>query len=1031
MNILHLASEYPPQQVFGLGRFVRDLAEELARQGHRVTVITNSIGGHLADTMQGGVRVLRIDFPPPPKPPQSTGCIMVFNIYALRRALDLGIQQLCEFDVVCSHDWLTAPAAQAISHCFGITHICTFHDTIIGKRLGRIEHECDQFSAQAEKWMAHSATHVIANSNATRQELISLYGANSDKVTVIPCAVAPDSFPTTDDPVRLSAFRESIADENEFLILYVGRLDPEKGVNNLLKAFASAKLSGVRLCVAGVGLLFDQLRSLAHELGITEKTTFLGYVENPALAHLYHCADVLVCPSLYEPFGMVCVEGMLQGLPVIASSTGGLQDLIQDGENGLLVPPNDVNALAEALRKIIANSACRKVMGANARNSVLKNRTWPTLCKHTEALYEKHKKEKTSRKLSIVPTYRGSPIVICDHGFGQDYTPGRYSRRLQKHLISSDPETRSISSDADDVFPLSTQDRQDQAIIHAFNMASRLLYYGHFDNCNVAASHWDGVLAASILPKQKRRIDLHCLTTEIQVTNSSTTDTFDTEILKWAVKEASTVYVQDQRSVASFADQGVAAKVQLIPEFNGIQLGDLDKPIFRACFAEPECRLAVVPLRLEPPFWPEALLETAAFAANARIPLRWVVCGDGSQLPELKIQAKQRNLPIHFTGPITDVMQDCILAVSDITVAPLRRVVRTALCYETISHSKPILAPNGTAKIVGLPDSNIIEVDFSNAPEVVGALARALKSAANDASKYQTMDKPNNGLYADHTPDQLVLYNNWGIGDELLLSAVAREIKVKYPKKRVWIRSRHNFAFPNFCEACALPPTAVHVETIYQNPVMYGPGGHSPFPGHLVQQMLDKVALDTGICVIAKNVRPEIIMPKHLPNRNRNDIIVHCMANQRLPSKDWGLERWKRLCDILHEQRYNIIQIGDLSDPQLPHVIDKRGVPVARLPEVMVSANLVICLVGFIMHMAAATSTNAVVIYGGREHPAIDGYEGQFHLCTDPLECRGRWGCHLAPDTQCPHGMRCMEHLTPELLAEITAVFTSEGRAVV
>lgn len=266
-------------------------------------------------------------------------------------------------------------------------------------------------------------------------------------------------------------------------------------------------------------------------------------------------------------------------------------------------------------------------------------------------------------------------------------------------------------------------------------------------------------------------------------------------------------------------------------------------------------------------------------------------------------------------------------------------------------------------------------------------------------------------------PKNLVLYNDWGIGDELLLSAVAREITRAHPSCGVWIRSRHGFRFPAFIRRDEAPTDARDVETIYQNPTMYGPERHAPFPGHLVQQMLDKVFVDTGLLVKAEDVRPALDGPRHAkPARPR--VLLHSKGNPRLPSKEWGVERWGKLCEILAGRGVEILQVGAVDEPLLPRVRDHRGTPVGELQDLVAGSSLVLCLVGFLMHLAAAVGTPAVVIYGGREHPAIDGYPDQIHLGSGALDCRGRWGCHLAPDLDCPHGMRCMDGLTPELVAE-------------
>lgn len=262
---------------------------------------------------------------------------------------------------------------------------------------------------------------------------------------------------------------------------------------------------------------------------------------------------------------------------------------------------------------------------------------------------------------------------------------------------------------------------------------------------------------------------------------------------------------------------------------------------------------------------------------------------------------------------------------------------------------------------------------------------------------------------------QYVLQNDWGIGDELLLSAVARELVRDYPDAGIWIRSRHGFAFPAYVRRDPIPADARTVEVIYQNPALYGPNAHSPFPGHLVQQMLDKVGLDTGLKVRAIDVRPELDLP--VVERAPRTVILHSRPNPRLSSKDWGLERWKTLATLLRKTDVRLLQVGATDEPALPEAEDYRGTPPAELPALFCGASAVVCVAGLLMHLAEATKTPAVVIYGGRETPSIDGYHDQVHLSCEPLPCRGRWGCHLGADVACPNGMACMSRLTPELVA--------------
>jgi hypothetical protein len=275
---------------------------------------------------------------------------------------------------------------------------------------------------------------------------------------------------------------------------------------------------------------------------------------------------------------------------------------------------------------------------------------------------------------------------------------------------------------------------------------------------------------------------------------------------------------------------------------------------------------------------------------------------------------------------------------------------------------------------------------------------------------------------------RFLLQNDWGIGDELLLSAVAREIVRVHPGTEVWIRSRHGFRFPTYVQRVPTSRDVTTIETIYQNPTLYGPGSHSPFPGHLVQQMLDKFTLETKLDVRAADVRPELDYGRPA-RREKRTLILHSRPNPRLTSKDWGLGRWEKLTKLLRAAGVTMWQVGGTDEPRLEGTQDLRGTPPSELPEVFAKASAVVCVVGFLMHLAEATGTPAVVIYGGRESPAIDGYPDQIHLSSEPLPCRGRWGCHLGPDLNCPHGMKCMEHITPELVAgEILSVLDGEER---
>ncbi|MGH7143131.1 MAG: glycosyltransferase family 4 protein [Planctomycetota bacterium] len=633
MKILHLASEYPPQKVFGLGRYVRDLSEEQVRQGHAVTVVTNSMGKELYETEQNGVRVLRTDFPPPPKPPWNAGCVMIFNIFILRRLIGLGVEAIRSFDGVQSHDWLTAPAAQAIQDHFGVPHMITFHDTIFGKRLGHIESDQDRFTQAAEGWAAARAAHVIANSSATREELIRDYGADPKRITVVPCAISPDTFPVTEDPVRLKAFRDALIPTDHAFLLYVGRLDPEKGVDVLIEAFQRANLAQVTLCLAGSGGGEGALREQVRVAGLEDRVQFLGYVENPALAHLYHVADLQICPSRYEPFGMVALEGMLQGTPVILSKTGGLAELIEPEVEGVFVEPGSVESLTAALQRFAVDRAAFEAMGQRARASVLAQRTWAVTAGKIQAVYSRQARRAGQPNVSPVTTLGVAAHVNDPYG----YATGAWSRRVCADAQSKDQKITWLTTKSAPFFPVPTHTRDDAKIRDGFNLAVDLLGYVAAPPTELLATDWHGLLAGEVLrnlpqaPKYRFVPDPDGPPPAFDLRKEENIAGYDAYAQAWAALRADEVALSDAVQVAELKKRGVRA-VRSEPISTPIRhafASPAQRDHFRRQVAEPGELIGIVALRLEPPFDPRGLMHCLEVIVRQHLPMRLLICGDG------------------------------------------------------------------------------------------------------------------------------------------------------------------------------------------------------------------------------------------------------------------------------------------------------------------------------------------------------------------------------------------------------------------
>ena len=388
MRILHEAPEHAPQQVYGLGRFVRDLAVAQARRGDEVTVVTNSLGGAEYDVVRDGVRVCRTAFPPPPKPPLTEAQVLQFNMGVISRTLEVADGSRETWDVVNVHDWYLLPAANVLRDCFGLPVCFTVHDTVVGKTGGKLTNP-DKFIANMEIWGCRSSDNIICCSRFMRQEIAEHYGAPMDRTFVVPCGVSEATF-AVQRLEWLDAFRSSVAGPKDRIVLYVGRLDPEKGVDLLIEA-APLILAGeprAKILIVGKGRRSEELQDLCHRRGLKERVSFLGYAGRAPLAFLYRCAEVQVCPSLYEPFGIVALEGMVNGLPVVVPDNTGLTEIVGHERDGLQFGTGSAGDLAEAVCRLLSDHDLARRLATAGRRRALEDYDWDRIASATRPAYE-------------------------------------------------------------------------------------------------------------------------------------------------------------------------------------------------------------------------------------------------------------------------------------------------------------------------------------------------------------------------------------------------------------------------------------------------------------------------------------------------------------------------------------------------------------------------------------------------------------------------------------------------------------------
>jgi len=334
------------------------------------------MGGRERRATRHGVFIHRIDYPPPPKPHLESAAVCQFNSLLLERLPEVA-GECGAFDVVCSHDWLTALAGHGCSPLCEAIHAWTVHDLVVGKRDGELTNE-DKFTANVERWAASVADIIICNSVSVCENLVSTYGADQSRTVAVPCAVSADTFTTQTPDSHMPFFRRALAMPDETVVLYVGRLDTEKGLDVLMNAAVRVlrEHPSTVFVLAGKGELEKAIRRDTSQGPLRGRVKILGYVPSHMLAHLYRIADMQVVPSRYEPFGIVALEGMVNGLPVVAANVGGLGSIVDDGVDGLTFPTEGHDELATSILRLARDTSLRERLGEAGRAKALEKYSW-------------------------------------------------------------------------------------------------------------------------------------------------------------------------------------------------------------------------------------------------------------------------------------------------------------------------------------------------------------------------------------------------------------------------------------------------------------------------------------------------------------------------------------------------------------------------------------------------------------------------------------------------------------------------------
>jgi len=387
VRVALLTREYPPEVYGGAGVHV----EYLARSLRPLVDVTVQCFG--ADRDEPGV----VAHQPPTTLAGANAALQTMGVdLAMAAAVGPGDGRRGA-DLVHSHTWYANLAGHVASLLHGVPHVVTVH-SLEPLRPWKAEQLGGGYalSSWCERVAIESAARVVAVSAGMRDDVLAAYPVvDPERVRVIHNGIDPADYTPAQGPhdaVTLALLDRLGVDPSRPAVLFVGRITRQKGVPVLLRAAALLPPDVQLVLLAGAA----DTPELAAEVvalvgGLRAMRTGVVWVQEmlprPDVARVLGASSVFVCPSVYEPLGIVNLEAMACGIPVVASAVGGIPEVVDDGVTGLLVPPDDPAALAEALGRVLADPAAARAMGTAGRRRAVEYFSWSTVAEQTTALY--------------------------------------------------------------------------------------------------------------------------------------------------------------------------------------------------------------------------------------------------------------------------------------------------------------------------------------------------------------------------------------------------------------------------------------------------------------------------------------------------------------------------------------------------------------------------------------------------------------------------------------------------------------------
>lgn len=385
----------------GMNVYVRELTHYLGRLGIHVDVFTRSQDVHVPHVLHDlGYCNRVVHIPAGPEDPRPKTELPNYLPQFIAGIRQFAHEKDIHYDLIHSHYWMSGLAGLSLKNDWNVPMLQMFHT------LGHMKNKVAQSLAEqeqaariaGEEQILEKADCLVFSTPAEHRQIQTLYQHQPRKFKIIPPGVDTSRF----YPIPADEARQAIGvPTRNCMLLYVGRIEPLKGIDTLIRAISLMDKTGIMaecphfLAIIGgdpdageneLSQEMQRLQSLCDDLKVNDLVIFLGKQNQETLPYYYSAAQVVVVPSHYESFGMVALEAMACGTPVVASQVGGLAYLIQDGVTGYSIPDNDPEVLADRLTTLIQNQNLRKRMGAHA-NAYAQSYDWHIIAGRISQLY--------------------------------------------------------------------------------------------------------------------------------------------------------------------------------------------------------------------------------------------------------------------------------------------------------------------------------------------------------------------------------------------------------------------------------------------------------------------------------------------------------------------------------------------------------------------------------------------------------------------------------------------------------------------